>query len=413
MQRWDIASGAAPYGIAVGDIDGDGKSDLVVANNGGNTISVHRNVSTSGSITTSSFSPPINIMVGTTARSVTLGDIDGDGKLDIAVAVIGENKISVIRNISTSGTIVGASFEPPIDFPVTDTPVYVAIDDIDGDGKPELLVANYNSNTLTVMTNTGTPGSITSGNFGTSVDIPVGTNPYHIATRDIDGDAKSDIVVSNYNNGNITILRNTASPGSITSGSFIPQNLTTSANPTGVTITDFDGNGTLDIGVAVFNGAGISVFKGKSTPGSINFDPAVDFTAGVNAIAVATGDINGDGKPDIAVSNIGSSTVSVFENQTLPAQIDPSSFAGPTNFGTGTSPRFVLLADLDGDSKPDLITANENSGNISILRNTLGESVCTIDAGPDQSVCGIATLAGQNVGGGRGYLELCLQSGWT
>ena len=160
--KQDFTTGSQPYSVAVGDLDGDGKPDLAVANYGSNTVSVYRNLSSSGSIVSGSFAAKVDFATGTTPSSVDLGDLDGDGKPELAVANLASSTISVIRNTATSGSIGLGSFAATVDFATGTNPFSVALGDLDGDGKPELTAANYGSNTVSVLRNSDLPPVITS-----------------------------------------------------------------------------------------------------------------------------------------------------------------------------------------------------------------------------------------------------------
>ncbi len=165
-------------------MNGDGKLDLVVADGIGATVSVLMN---SGMGT---FGAKVDYVVadgvptGFAPRSVALGDVNGDGRPDIAVANYDSNTLSVLVN---SGT---GTFAPKVDY-ATESPSSVAVGDMDGDGKVDLVVANQGSATASVLVNSGT------GTFATPVYYPTGRGPLAGAVGDVDGDGKLDLVVSN------------------------------------------------------------------------------------------------------------------------------------------------------------------------------------------------------------------------
>ena len=270
----DFASGTGANGVAIGDLDGDGKPDLVVVNNGvagnpGNTISVFRNISESGSITASSFASKVDFTTDLWPYSVVIADVDEDGKPDLVVTNTGSNDISILRNTSTAGSITSGSFASKVDFATGTQPYFVAIGDLDGDGKPDMVVANsYNGtslgNTVSVLRNTSIPGSITANSFALKVDFTTGSTPVGTAISDVDGDGKPDIVVANYGSNTLSVLRNTTTPGLITASSFATKvDFITGTNPLGIAIGDVDGDGKPDL-IVTNSGTG-------TNPGSNNF----------------------------------------------------------------------------------------------------------------------------------------------
>src|SRR6201999_4100994 len=128
----DFLTGDFPEGVAAGDIDGDGKPDLVVANNTDNTLSLLRNTSTAGSI---GFASQLTVNSGYAAYDLVIADFDGDGKPDIAVDDQYNNTVSVHRNISTPGAI---AVNPNVDYLTGAVPYSITTADFDGDGKPDI-----------------------------------------------------------------------------------------------------------------------------------------------------------------------------------------------------------------------------------------------------------------------------------
>jgi trimeric autotransporter adhesin len=371
----DLTSGISPFSVAIGDIDGDGKADLVSANYGAATISVFRNTSTSGVITSGSFSAKLDFSAGASPYGVAIGDLDNDGKLDIVVTNKASSPptVSVFRNTATSGTINSSSLAAKVNFAVGAGPISVAIGDLDMDGKADLAVANNGANTISVLRNTSGSGSITSSSFAAKVDLTAGSHPFGIAIGDIDGDGKPDIAVPNQAAATVSVFRNTSSAGSITSSSFAAKvDFTTGSQPYGVAIGDIDGDGKMDLAVPNNGAASVSVLRNTATSGSIttgSFAGKVDFTTGAGPYSVAMGDINGDGKADLAVANRTSNTVSILRNTATSGSIGSGSFAAKVDVSTGSAPVFVAVGDLDGDGIPDVTTANIAANTLSIIRN--------------------------------------------
>ncbi len=369
----DFTTGSSPQSIAIGDLDGDGKADLAVANYGSNTVSVYRNTSSSGSITSGSFAAKVDFTTGTNPISIAIGDLDGDGKPDLAVANYSSNTASVFQNTSSSGSITTGSFAAKVDFTTGTSPYSVAVGDLDGDGKAELGVANSGSNTVSIFRNTSSSGSITTASFAAKIDFTTGTSPVSLALGDIDGDGKADIAVANNTNTTVSVFRNTSSTGSISTGSFAAKvDFTTGTQPYKVAIGDLDGDGKADLAVGNFSSNTVSVFRNTSSSGSItasSFATKVDFTTGTNPQSLAIGDMDGDGKADLAVTNYSSTSVSIFRNTTSSGSITSGSFAAKVDLTAASAPYGIAIGDLDGDGKADLAFTNFGSTSVSIIRN--------------------------------------------
>lgn len=371
--RIDFTTNLTPYSVAVGDVDGDGKSDLVVANQA-NTVSVLRNTSVTGNITASSFAAKVDFTPGNTPYSVAIGDVDGDGKPDLVIANSASATISVLRNTSTSGSIDASSFAAKADFTTGSFPISVAIRDMDGDGKPDLVVANSSSSTVSVLRNTSTPGSITASSFAAKVDFGTGTTPFFVAVGDVDGDGKPDLVLANQNSGNISVLRNTSTPGNISAA--IKVDFPVGAVPRSVAIGDIDGDGKPDFAVTNNNSGTVSILRNTSTAGSISAGAKIDFTTGTTPRSVAIGDLDGDGKPDMAVANNAAPySISVLRNTSTPGNISADA---KVDFATGTAPVSVAIGDVDGDGIPEIVAANSASTSVSVFQINLSALPVTL-----------------------------------
>jgi hypothetical protein len=335
-----FAVGIAPESVAIGNLDGDGNLDLAVANFGSNNVSVLLGDGTG------SFAPQANspFPVGTGPRSAALANLDGDGNLDLVTANVTSNNVSVLLGDGTG------SFAPQANspFPVGASPHSVAIGDLSGDGTFDLAVANRNNNNVSVLLGDGT------GSFAPQANspFPVGAAPESVATGDLDGDGNLDLAVANRNNNNVSVL---LGDGTGTVG--LPTNLQVGTGPRSVAIGDLDGNAKLDLAIANFTSNTVSVFLASE-----NF-VRTDFPVGAAPASVATGDLDGDGNLDLAVANRINNNVSVLLGD------GTGSFAPQANspFQVGASPRSVAIGDLNGDGNLDLVTANASSNNVSVL----------------------------------------------
>ena len=369
----DFATRTNPYAVAFADLDADGKPDMVVVNYSTNSISVYKNMSIKGSITVNSFAAPIDFNTDASPTAIAIADLDGDGKPDLVVTNSGSATISVFHNTSSAGNINSNSFATAVEFATGTNPSSVAITDIDGDGKQDLVVANYGSNTVSVLQNTSSIGSIVTGSFNSKVDFATGLFPTSVAIADIDGDGKPDLVTANGRSYTFSVLRNISTSGSINSGSFADKvDFATASLPYSVAIADLDADGKLDIAIVNESNNTVSVFRNTGNSGNItagSFAGKVDLITGDLPFSVAIADIDGDGKPDLVVANSDSANVSVFRNKCIPGTISSNSFAAKVGFKAGNAPYSVAIADIDGDGKPDIAVVNYNSNTVSILHN--------------------------------------------
>lgn len=363
----DIQLGYNPDGFYVADFDGDSRTDIVTGDFNSSAISVLRNTSQSGAV---SFAKKKNFAAGNGNRSCTAGDLDGDGKPDIVTTNIDANTISVLRNMSTAGNIAFAS---KIDFSTGDSPGYAVTGDLDGDGKPEMIITNFVSATLSVFRNTSSVGNIS---FETRKDFVTASGNFNCAIGDLDGDGKPDIVVGGEGPSNtFSVFRNTSTTGNISFAARL--DYTTYAERKGVAIGDLDGDGKPDLAISNFNNPdhSLSVFRNTSSTGVISFAPEIEYPSGGTGSDVAIiNDLNGDGKPDIILNNYWESNISVFKNI---GSVGVISFALKVDYTTGSGPRWLYAADMDGDGKPDITVDNLFSETVSVWKSLLGDNGCT------------------------------------
>jgi Domain of unknown function (DUF4347)/FG-GAP-like repeat/FG-GAP repeat len=323
--------------MTVGDFNGDGKLDLATANYTSNNVSVLLGNGGGG------FAAATNFNVGTNPNAVTVGDFNGDGKLDLATANYTSNNVSVLLGNGSDG------FTAATNFNVGTNPNAVTVGDFNGDGKLDLATANLISNNVSVLLGNG------GGGFAAATNFTVGTNPGFLTVGDFNGDGKLDLATANYNSNNVSVLL-----GNGGGGFTAATNFNVGTTPISVTVGDFNGDGKLDLATANQSSSNVSVLLGNGGGG---FAAATNFIVGTNPNTVTVGDFNSDGKPDLATSNFNSSSVSVLLGN------GGGDFTPATNFTVGTNPRSITVGDFNSDGKPDLSTANYSLGNVSVLLN--------------------------------------------
>lgn len=358
-----------PMHIAGSDIDGDGKTDLISSIYLPDSIEIHRNTSTNGNF---SFAPkvtfPTNLYGG--SGKFTVKDLDGDGKPDI-ICSGNQAFVRAYRNLSTLGNI---AFAPELLVLAADGTQHIAVDDLDNDGKPDLAVANFNNGSVSVIRNTSSPGYLS---FGLNNNYAVGGYALSVAVGDLDGDQKKDIVTI-YRIGNsgtgFSYFMNQSTVGNI---SFSARTDITVTGATGespeIFITDFDGDGKRDL--AVLNQTGYFIYRNVSINGVISFDPPVLFPASSFNGGGAIANLSGDRRQDFLAG--GSSSFKLLRNVSSPGTISASPFVGISTSAEPTfnDPRITATADFNGDGKPDIITSSFTGRVISIYRNNVGVQV--------------------------------------
>ena len=367
----NLTGGSGSFLTIIADLDGDGKPDLVVLNYYDQNISLFRNISTNGTLSVSSFAPRVDLpSFGGIPGGLAVADVDGDGKLDLVAADYSNNRLLVYRNISTVGTLATNSFAAPVAFNVGNSPVVVRVGDLDGDGKPDLVCANFNDNTISILRNIGTAGSLTTNSFAPQVVLATGSNPHDLVIVDLDGDGKPDLAQANYNSSSWSAFRNVSVQGVIDTNSFAARvDFDTSGLVDSIIAGDVDGDGKADVIIGLTPGSAISVYRNLTSPGTLNtnsFAPGVDFPAPGWVRGLAMGDLSGDGKPDISLVGEEGNFMSIFQNTSTPGS---ASLASRVDFGAGWNPHGVSIGDLDGDGRPDIIFANQYDSTISIYQN--------------------------------------------
>jgi len=338
------ATGAGPRALAVGDFNGDGIPDLAVANSSANTLTILQG-NRDGTFTANSSAP----QTGSQPYFVAVGDFNKDGKADLAVANRTSNSVTVLLG-NGDGTFTASASTQQTGY----GPTSIAVGDFNGDGLQDLAVVNGGSNTVTILLGNG------DGTFTAAVLSPqIGSYPQSIAVGDFNGDGKPDLAVANEDSNTVTVLLGNGD------GSFVSvASPSTGSYPESIAVGDFNGDGKPDLAVANTFSNTVTVLLGN---GDGTFTAAASPSTGNSPESVAVGDFNGDGKSDLAVANTFSNTVTVLLGNgdgTFTAAASPST-------GTNTNPTFVAAGDFNADGIPDIVVTNTVNSTVTVLASQL------------------------------------------
>jgi hypothetical protein len=361
------ATGEFPRSVAIGDLNGDREPDVVTANANASTVSVLLNRGDG------SFRTRRNYRASGGPESVAMGDLNGDRNPDLATANSGAaGTVSVLLNRGDG------SFQARHDYATGRKPRSVAIGDVNGDGKPDLVTANAkqkipnpNRGTVSVLFNKG------DGSFRAKLDYRTGLFPKSVVIGDLNGDRKPDVATANANASTVSVLLNRGD------GSFqARRDYATGRRPWGIAIGDLNGDGKPDLTTANLRASSTVAVLLNRGGGSFRKDR--EFASGSGGLSVAIGDANGDRKLDVFVSN--SFSVSVLVNRgngRFRAGVDHPTDRDPFGEDAGT-PVSVASGDLNGDRRPDLVTANFVESNVSVLINRPG--LCAVQYVVEQTL---------------------------
>jgi hypothetical protein len=357
--------------VTVSDVNGDGIPDLIVANNCFSSTDC-----TSGSVGVllgngdGTFQPAVTYLTARNIDAVAVADVNSDGAVDLIVASPCGN-VGCTRG--SAGVLLGngnGTFQAVVNYDSGgEGPQSVSVADVSGDGRADLVIANYDSGTAGVLLGNG------DGTFQPAVSYTVGfylSGVPFVAVGDVNGDGRPDLigtivcfVSTNCTNGSVGVLLGNGD-GTFQAVVRYPSN-GTSANS--VAITDVNGDGKPDLLVANFclskancGSGGVSVLLGN---GDGTFQAALTYgSGGISAVSLGVGDVNGDGQLDVVVTNVVDNSVGVLLGKSTGTFRPAVSYASG-----GSNPLSLAIADLNRDGLPDLVVANAQSSAVDVLLN--------------------------------------------
>ncbi len=345
--RFTTGYDSLPCSVAVGDFNGDSHLDIVVANSGTSNIGVFLGYGNGSFGIQNTFTTGR----GSVPYFAAIGDFNGDNRLDIAVANYGSDSIGIYLGYDDG------SFATVIAYAIGSGsgPYSLAVGHFYNDKTLDIAVSNSNNDTVVVLRGLG------NGDFVNKEihSLNTGSNPLSIAVGYFDNNNRLDIVVVNNDNNNIDVLiRSIRNP-------FAIQTLYSTGNysqPFNVATGDLNNDNQLDIIVANSDSSNVGVLLGY---GNGSFEYQMTFTTGIYTVpySVALGDFNSDNRLDVAVANSQINNVGVFLG------LGNGSLATQTTYsmGNGSLPHSVAVGDFNNDHRLDIVVANRGTDNIGVL----------------------------------------------
>lgn len=325
-----------------------------------------------------SFTGTTNFQVTTgqnRTSSLVVSDLNGDGKQDLVVGEVQNGNFAVLFNTTTAGAAT-PSFGTAQSFATNaGWPAWVAAADLNGDGKPELVTANYYSTNLGIFVNQTSAGSSTI-NLLSPFQVPAGGgSPSSLVIADINGDGKLDIVDAMNDGipgGKVNVLINTTATGATTPTFAAPQTFHNSLSwPRRLLVTDLNGDGKPDITCTALYGESAMVMMNTTAAGSstVTYASPVYVPTGNLSRGIAAGDFTGDGRVYMAIVSANNQTITVFPD-TTPQGGSSFTYGTPIEILAQEQLTSVSIADVNGDGKPDLIAGTQNANHFIVYTNT-------------------------------------------
>ncbi len=337
------SAGSGSYAQAAGDFNGDGFPDLAVGNYEENTVSI---LLGKGDGT---FQPEVKYSVGSEPERVLVADLNGDGYLDLIVSNTGGGSIGVLLG-NGDGT-----FQAQVTYECA-SPVGLGVLDVNGDGYPDVVAGDYYSNRMSVLLGNK------DGTLQQAVTYPTGSTPQTLAEGDFNGDGFVDVAVGNLGDNTVGIFLGNGD------GTFQPMVTYAVGNgPQGVQTGDFNGDGKLDLAVTNHEDGTLSVLLGN---GDGTFQTQVTYPVGGQPVGLVIADFNGDGKQDIAVGNTAQSSLT----ESILLGNGDGTFQTQLTYPTGNFPYGESVADFNGDGYPDIGVSNFSDGTATVLLSQVTET---------------------------------------
>ena len=328
-------AGDRPVAVAEGDVNEDNVIDLVVADFAGGAVQILLGLGDG------TFDDPVSIPTSASPSDLTLVDLDRDDDLDIVVALSSSNELLTLFNAG-DGT-----FTDSVAYSTGNTPAAVVSGDFDGVSGPDVAIAHLLDDTVTVFFNNG------EGKFEDTQTFAAGEGPRDLVTEDFNHDGRLDLAVLARSDSDIFVLLNN-DDGGVTFD--LETNIPVPENSLSLTAGDFDQDGNLDFAVTSPSEGLASIHFGLSSAAGLTFSPDAVILIGTDApLGVAAGDLDGDGLPDIVVTDGETNDARIFFSR------GDRTFTPSVHHDVGAQPIQVIVSDLNDDGLLDIATADSGA----------------------------------------------------
>jgi hypothetical protein len=312
-------------------------------------------------LVTVSFAPPVAYMASFKPYALASSDVDGDGKLDLVVANEIASTVGVYHNTG-NGTFTPLPAPTNDGYPTGWYPTGIGVADFNGDGVKDVVTADYHGNSVSILLGSGAGTSYRLGAVASYGTIPMAETST-LAVGDLDGDGIPDVVAANPMASSVSVFTGRSDGTLVMPATDLPcMALPYITEPYSAAIADFDMNGTKDIAIADNRTRSVFIKLGNGA-GGFTAGPEQPGIGGDGSYILLARDMNLDGIPDLVVANRGTNDVSVLRGKGNGGFLT----AIVSSVGNGSGPYSLAIADFNLDAIPDVITANYLTDNASLL----------------------------------------------
>lgn len=323
-----LATGTQPQALATGDLDQDGAMDLIVANVASNDVSVLLGAGEGA------FESSTRLQVGRSPTGLAVADVNSDGLLDVLTANSGSHDVSTLLGAD------GGSYLPARSIPCGNNPQAIVALDLSGDGNVDLAVTSRTADSIMILAGKG------DATFEEGVSFPAADAPRALVAGDLDGDGDQDLAAASFGDDAVAVLLNEGG-GRLGSAVLAP----VGRSPTALAAHDLDGDGDLDLATCDFASKSVSLLVNDGR-GALSRGATLPLAGNGRDLTIA--DVEGDGDGDVVANHVATpeGSTAIFRNT------GDGRFHAAVNRLVLLAPSALVARDFDGDGVPELVLAS-------------------------------------------------------